>query len=122
MLPAPHRLHRSTDIQSVRQSGKRWHNPLATLYVLANQQDVSRFAFVASRRVGNAVQRNRVKRLWREVTRHHLPQMKPGWDCVLVARDKTAQVSYQELLAAASQLFRQAHLLPAAADKGVTGP
>lgn len=122
MLPPPNRLRHSADIQAARQTGKRWHNPLATLYVLANHEEASRFAFVASRRVGKAVQRNRAKRFLREATRHYLPQIAPGWDCVLVARDKTAQASYQELLAAAFQLFNQAHLLQPTAKKGVAGP
>lgn len=122
MLPTSQRLRHSADIQTVRQAGKRWHNPLVTLYVLANHQDVCRFAFVASRRVGKAVQRNRTKRLLREATRHYLPHLTPGWDCIFVARDKAAQASYQELLAAAYQLFNQAHLLQPTAQKGVSGP
>ena len=122
MLPASYRLRRSADIQAVRKTGKRWHHSLAMLYVLANHQDVSRFAFVASRRVGKAVQRNRAKRLLREATRYYLPHLTTGWDCVFVARDKTAQASYQELLAAAFQLLSQANLLQPTAKKGVAGP
>ena len=43
--------------------------------------------FTASKKIGNAVFRNRAKRRLREVARAVLPQMaQPGWDYVLVAR------------------------------------
>jgi ribonuclease P protein component len=121
MLPAANRLRRSADIAAVRQHGQRWHTPLVTLYVLPNQREISRFAFVAGRRVGKAVQRNRVKRLCREVTRQHLKQMASGWDCLLVAKDKAVEADYQQLLAAATQLFLRAHLIQPPADQGVAG-
>ena len=122
MLPAPYRLRHTAEISAVRQKGKHWHHPLATLYVLANQRQQTRFAFVAGRRVGKAVQRNRAKRLLREATRHCLNQIAPGWDCMIVARDKTAQANYEEGFAAAVQLLQRAHLLQPTADKGVSGP
>ncbi len=122
MLPAPYRLRRSAEITAVRKSGQRWHHPLATLYVLANQQDTSRFAFVAGRRVGNAVKRNRSKRILREAIRHFLPHIAPGWDCLIIARDSTAQASYQDALAATHQLLQRAHIIQLSLDKGVAGP
>ena len=121
MLPAANRLRRSADITAVRQQGQRWHTPWATLYVLPNQRETSRFAFVAGRRVGKAVQRNRVKRLWREATRQHLQQMAVGWDCLLVAKDKAVEADYDQLLAAATQLFLRAHLISPPAEQRVAG-
>lgn len=46
-----------------------------------------RVGFTASKKVGNAVARNRAKRRLREVARQVLPRLgRPGWDYVLVAR------------------------------------
>jgi ribonuclease P protein component len=46
-----------------------------------------RVGFTASKKVGNAVARNRAKRRLREVARLVLPEAgRPGWDYVLVAR------------------------------------
>lgn len=112
MLPAPYRLRHNRDISRVRQEGQRWYHALAALHVRASQQEVSRFAFVASRQVGNAVQRNRAKRLLREATRTYLPHIAPGWDCLIVARSAAAQADYQDVLAAINQLLQRAHLLP----------
>lgn len=54
--------------------------------------DCVRVGFTCSKKVGNAVARNRAKRRLREIARLVLPtQARPGWDYVLVGfRDKTA--------------------------------
>lgn len=65
MLQQRFRLRRSSDLQQVRRDGSGWHHPLIVLLVKTNQGDESRFAFVAGRRIGNAVVRNRCKRLMR---------------------------------------------------------
>lgn len=84
----------------------------------------SRFAFVAGRRVGGAVVRNRAKRRLREIVRHHLGQIKPGFDFVVIARSDAATVDYGELERAVVTLVSRAGVLtPAAAGtsgRGVT--
>lgn len=56
--------------------------------------------FTCSKKVGNAVARNRAKRRLREIARHVLPQHGlPGWDYVLIGRrDQTAARDFQDLL------------------------
>lgn len=110
MLQTKYRLRRPADIQHVRQAGHSWRHPLVILLAKPNTDQVSRFAFVASRQVGNAVQRNRGKRLLREAVRLHLEDVQPGWDCVFIARAFLSQASYAEVETAVLQLFRRAQL------------
>ena len=70
-----------------------------------------RFAFVASRRVGHAVARNRAKRLLRAAIQAHLGRLEPGWDCVLIARKGTPVASYKEVESAVQCLLRRADIL-----------
>lgn len=116
MLPPQHRLKRTSEVALVRQQGRSWRHPLLILLVRANGQEISRFAFVASRFVGKAVVRNRVKRLLREVVRHHLPHIGTGWDCLLIARAGLSQASLEEVNAAVVQLLTRAHLLQENSD------
>ena len=55
--------------------------------------------FTATRKIGNAVTRNRAKRRLREAARVLLPQLgKPGWDYVFIARMETADIAWPRLL------------------------
>ena len=67
--------------------------------------------FTASKKIGNAVARNRAKRRLREVARAILPQLgQPGWDYVLVARPgATISRNYTDLLADLQGALRQIH-------------
>ena len=111
MLPQLHRLKRSVDLQLVQKQGRSWRHPLCILVAQQNGVASSRFAFVASKRVGNAVVRNRVKRLLRESVRLHLDDIQPSWDCVWIARPLLSQASYAEVETAVLQLLERSKLL-----------
>lgn len=73
-------------------SGRRRSGRHLVVVALANEQGRPRFGLVVSRKVGNAVIRNRVKRRLKEVLRHH----KSGWtgvDVVIIARSSAATAS-----------------------------
>jgi len=111
MLPKPHRLRQTADIARVKKQGRSNHHSLLILLVQENGLAVSRFAFVASKRVGNAVVRNRRRRLMREAIRLHLPALRGGKDCLLIARQGDDSVTFAEMETAVSQLLHRAHML-----------
>lgn len=111
MLPQPHRLKRSADVTLVQKQGRSWRHPLCILLSKRGDAEASRFAFIASKRVGKAVARNRVKRLLREAVRLHLDDIQPGWDCVWIARPQLSQASFAEVETAVLHLLAQAKLL-----------
>ncbi len=67
-LPRGCRLH-SADYDLAFRQGRRGGGERLVLLVRANGLETSRLGFVVSGRVGNAVRRNRIKRLWREAFR-----------------------------------------------------
>jgi ribonuclease P protein component len=111
MLQRQYRLRRSADLKRVRQQGESRRHPLAILIAYPNSLDKSRFAFIASRRVGNAVKRNRGRRLLREVIRLHLSEILPGYDCMFIARQALPEASYVDVETAVLQLLARLNLL-----------
>ena len=71
----------------------------------------SRFGFSISKRIGNAVERNRIKRRLREAIRLRMDSIKPGWDIVFIARRPIRKADYHEMDDACARLLRRAHLL-----------
>lgn len=66
------------------------------LYCLRNKKvKQARVGITASKKIGNAVKRNRARRLLRESIRALYPQLKPGYDFVLVSRGRTPFANYQ---------------------------
>ncbi|MFT6074549.1 MAG: ribonuclease P protein component [Yoonia sp.] len=70
-----------------------------------------RVGYTCSKKVGNAVARNRAKRRLREVARIVLPEMgRDGWDYVLVGRkDLTASLPFETLLADMRRAMKKVH-------------
>ena len=90
-------LRRRADFERVYQEGRRFVSPLFVAFGLARKEGGLRVGFVASRKVGGAVERNRAKRLLREVFRNRGPRGNLGVDVVLVARGPLARAAYAEV-------------------------
>jgi len=103
-------LRRGAEFQTVWDSGKSWSHPLIILRARANGMDKSRFGFVAGKKVGQAVRRNRAKRLLREAVRQRLPKIVKGWDLVWIARGGAEKAEYRAVDEAVEQLLKRAKL------------
>ena len=106
-----YRLRSRERFQEVRRKGRSVKDPLVILVYLRNDLPYSRFGFTASRRVGNAVQRNRARRLLRESIRLQLDHIEAGWDLVLIARPAILKQSFQQVDVSCKRLLAKAHLL-----------
>jgi len=90
--------------------GQSYAHPLLILIIQSGGKPTSRFAVTAGRSVGNAVKRNRAKRLLRAALRELIEDIKPGYDGVLVARKPLAASSSRETVTALNSLLKKAGL------------
>ncbi|NOH12607.1 MAG: ribonuclease P protein component [Chloroflexi bacterium] len=104
------RLTKTTDFKRVRRSGKSYAHPLVVLITSPNELDFPRLGITASRAVGGAVQRNRAKRVLRSAMQTLWPEVQPGHDIVLLARQPILSRKSHELQPVLEKLLGQAKL------------
>lgn len=81
----PHeRVRRREDFQRIYDQGGKLHSRFCTLFLLPNGLDSARLGIAATRKFGGAVQRNRAKRLIRDVFRRN--KIAPGFDVVVIPK------------------------------------
>ena len=88
-------LRANADFQRIRREGRSLVHPLLVIVTLPNGLEHSRFGFAVGRRVGKAVDRNRLKRQMRESVRVRIQkrEIAAGWDVVFIARKRMRPIS-----------------------------
>ncbi|MCA9390154.1 ribonuclease P protein component, partial [candidate division WWE3 bacterium] len=99
MLPKKYRLHNSWEFKDVRKRGKTVYTPYFLLNYAPNDFGHNRYGFIATTKMGNAVQRHRGVRLGREAVRVHHDLIKEGFDFVFVLSPKIISVKMQDVAA-----------------------
>ena len=98
--PSRGRLSRSAEFERVYRQGRSTANRHLVLYTFPNANEGRpRLGLSVSRKVGGAVERNRVKRLLREAFAHTEANLRAGQDVVVVARPGAAELASREGLA-----------------------
>ena len=116
------RLSRSAEFERVYRHGRSIANRHLVLYTFPNaSSSTPRLGLSVSRKVGGAVQRNRVKRLLREAFAHAEGELAPGQDVVVVARPAAGELAEREGLAGVdaslAELIAKAGLRAGAAEQ-----
>ena len=102
-------LTKRTQYTLVYGEGRSWVSSLVVMKALPNGLALSRYGLSVSRRIGNSVTRNKVKRWLREVLR--LTPLEPGWDIVFIARPAAAATSYADVEQSVTGLLSQSGLI-----------
>ena len=108
-MKEPHFLTNRAQYTLVYRQGKVWANSLVVMKAMPNGLNLSRYGFSVTKKVGKAVQRNHLKRLFREIMR--LQSLKSGWDIVFIARSVAVNADYHQLERAVTKLLARAQLL-----------
>ena len=86
-------------------------NGYLVLYARPNRTATNRVGITASKKLGHAVVRNRVRRRLREIYRLNEERFAPGWDIVVVARSRCIDADFEKLTHAYLSLAQKAGIL-----------
>lgn len=104
------KLNKNKDFARVYARGKSYVHPHLVLYVTNNRTGHTRIGLTASKKVGNAVMRNRARRVLRAALAEHLPCDFGGYDVVLVARTVTPRLKSTQVSKSLARLLQRAGL------------
>jgi ribonuclease P protein component len=91
------RLRSHKDFKLALQHGSRRQTKNFTIILRPNALQFSRLGVTVSKKVGNAVKRNRVKRCLREFFRLHKHKLPPSHDLVIIAKKDAATLAYHDI-------------------------
>ena len=106
------RLRRRADFARMRTEAQMYRGTLISLGVAPNSETTGfRAGFITSRKIGNAVQRNRVRRRLREIVRTNQTALRSNIWLVMIAQVAAASASYRALEDEWLRLARRASIL-----------
>lgn len=90
-------IKKNRDFRRLYRSGKSSANAYLAVYLRRNKLDSNRLGITTGVKLGNAVTRNRVRRLIREAYRLCEDRLIKGYDIVIVARTRAAGASFKDI-------------------------
>lgn len=97
MLNKEMRISRGKEYKCIYNKGKRIPGKYIIVFAHKNQLLCNRFGIVTSKKIGNAVVRNRAKRQIREVIKKNLDKLRPGYDIVVVSRYNIKEAVFADI-------------------------
>ncbi|MFC5469420.1 ribonuclease P protein component [Cohnella suwonensis] len=106
------RLRKREDFNKVYRFGKSFANSQFVVYWRKRSDRANfRLGVSASSKLGNAVVRNRLRRMVKEIVRLNAPKLQDELDLVLIVRKPALSLPYKEMEGSVLHVFRKAGLL-----------
>ena len=106
-------LKRNKTFRYVYRKGKSIPSKMLVMIYNKSKTGMVKVGFSVSKRIGNSVTRNRVKRRLREAFRPLIPEITPGYDIIFIARDAVKDAELTEIAGSMQSLLKRAGLTPA---------
>ena len=94
------RVKKNKDFTSIYNNSRKIYTRYTIIFIGKNKNKEKRFGFVASKKTGNAVKRNRIKRLFKEFVRNNIEKFDSDKDYIFVGKailkDNIANLTYKD--------------------------
>lgn len=99
------------EFKKVYNGRKNYWNRNLILYIRRNGLDNSRVGYSITKKIGNSVVRNKVRRRMKEIYRLNFHNIKEGYDLIFIPKKNVVDISYKELESAMLHLLKLSGLL-----------
>ena len=96
-FPKANRVLKRGDYRHIYETGRKFSARYFTAFVRRREGEPPRLGITSTRKVGNAVERNRARRLLREVFRKNKQLVPPGIDIVINVKSSLVEATYTDL-------------------------
>ncbi len=104
-------LRKKTDFDAVYNKGKSTGSKYVVIFYFKNGMGLTRTCFLASKKVGNSVMRNRARRLMKESFRQIKDRLPEGYDLIFIARNTIQGRACQEVRKSMEDALKRAKLM-----------
>ncbi|MGN0735647.1 MAG: ribonuclease P protein component [Anaerovoracaceae bacterium] len=104
-------LRKKSDFSTIYNKGKSVGDRYIVLFYRKNNLPYNRTGFLASKKVGNSVKRNRARRLMRESYRFIEEKLPSGYDFIIIARNTINDKKCNEVEKSLVSAFRRTGVL-----------
>ncbi len=85
------------EFNEIIQAGKCLRNPVYNIYIRKYNLAISRFGIAVGKKLGNAVERNKLKRRMRMILTNQKKEFSKGYDYIIIMKEKSKTLNYEEL-------------------------
>ncbi len=110
-LPRERRLRQQSHFDQLFKTARRIEGRYFRIYLAPKKFDLCCWGVVTSKKIGNAVIRNRVKRRFKAIIRLHQHQVSQQVDMVFVAKPQAKEATYKQFEMDIIETFKQRKLL-----------
>lgn len=105
-------LKKNWEFQETFKKGHSYTNKYFVLYVRPSEKKGQlKIAFCVGKKIGYAVQRNRIKRRMRHAFKSFMPQVAKDYQIIVIARHKVGEIDFSMICSSLRSLFIKANLI-----------
>ena len=104
------RLRKNMEFKKVYTGGKNFWNRNLVLYIKKNNLEEPRLGITITKKVGNAVVRNKIRRRIKEIYRLNLHKIKGGYDLIIIPKKNVVDISFKDLESALNHILKRSNM------------
>lgn len=106
-----YRIKKNEEFQKIFKHGQSFANRQFVIYFMEkSEQTHFRIGLSVSKKIGNAVMRNQIKRYLRQAFHEFESEIRPNYDLVIIARKPTNQMNFHEIKQSLTHVLKRSRL------------